>query len=106
MVARVDDAGCVSQAGGLERSQHLADVLVEEAAQTEIPGLRPLHHVRRCEELVIGKGLAVALDIGMQRFVPALAEFRQWQYLVVVAIEMLCRRGRRKMQESESQEHD
>ncbi len=97
MVARVDHAGIVCEAGGLEGCKHLADVLVEEAAQAEVPRLRPLHHVRRLEKLVIGEGLAVVLEIGVKRFVPALVELRQRQFLVVVAIEMFRRCGERKM---------
>ena len=87
-------------------AQRLADVLVEEAAQAEISGLRPFHHVRCFEEFIISKGFAVVLEIGMQRFVPALVELGQWQFLVIVAIEMLRRGGQRKMRAHEGQKHD
>ena len=42
----------------------------------------------------------------MQRLLPALVELRQWQFLVIVAIEMLWRRGQRKMRAHEGQEHN
>ncbi|MSU90807.1 hypothetical protein GE300_14480 [Rhodobacteraceae bacterium 2CG4] len=67
MVADLDDPGPVAVAGRPHSLKNLADLLVREAAQTEMSGDGPAHVVGILEMIVVAEGLAVFARKGAAR---------------------------------------
>ena len=101
MVAGVDDAGCLREAGFLQCGQHAADIVVEEGAEAVIGGDGdPARLV--VEEAVIGLGLGIGLDPGMARPAPVVP--RQGHVRRVVKGEEGLGRDQREMRADEGDE--
>ena len=103
MIAGVEHARVLRQAGIGERIEHQADVVVEERAEAVIAGER-LFQFHLVEVIVVVETVRVVTQVGMGRALAARIQLRQRQVAVVVAVEILRRRGQREVRADQRDE--
>ena len=102
MIAGVDHPGAVREVGVLQAGKQFPHVFIEEAAEAKVSSQTPPQLVWGVEKFVIDETACIIPQIGVAGAVRAFIKlWGRQSRIIVIAIEMLWRRCKRKMRTDE-----